>query len=76
MIEFDQRECALQCSICLEKDGISEKAAKNEAALMLLTEGMAAQHRDCEKYADNPARAIAERSYKVRMRALMRTLDN
>lgn len=74
MIELNERECALECTVCGEFEGISPKAPANEATLKLLTDRVARDHAECERWRKNPARARAERQYKRRMQAELRGL--
>lgn len=72
MIEVNERESALECTICGELEGVSPRALQNDAALMLLKRRVLADHGDCEQWAGNRKRAQAERAYKLRMRAEIR----
>jgi 5-methylcytosine-specific restriction endonuclease McrA len=76
MISLDQRERALECTVCGEKQGISLVSMMNERDLGALTERMREDHASCEQHAHNPARAQAERQYTLRMRALLRGFDD
>lgn len=69
MIQVNERESALECTICGELEGVSPRALSNEAALLLLKRRVLADHADCDQWEGKPARAKAERAYKLRMRA-------
>lgn len=66
----------LQCTICEEVVELREKTANHSEKLLMLIEEMAADHKDCEKFKDDPRRAKAERAYKVRMRDELAGLRN
>jgi hypothetical protein len=72
VISLNRRESALECSVCKEQEGVTDTQMKHEQEIRVMTARMQEDHSTCEEYADNPARAQAERQYTVRMRALMR----
>lgn len=72
MIVKNERESALECTLCGELEGVSPKALQNEAALMILMDRVSRDHMDCVQFADNPKRAKVEREFKLRVRAAMR----
>jgi hypothetical protein len=75
MIQLEQRESALKCTICGELEGIDPQKMRNEATLAPLRSKMADDHAKCEEYKDNPRRAQIERGYATRMRALIRGIQ-
>lgn len=68
MIVHDVREQAIECAICGGQEGVDERSLRNQAALTIRMGQMAEDHRACEKWAGQPARAKAERAYTIRMR--------
>jgi hypothetical protein len=74
MIVKNERESALECTLCGELEGVSPRALVNEAALMILMDRVSRDHLDCAEWEHDPARARVERQFKVRMRAEMRSI--
>ena len=72
MIIANERECALECTVCGELEGISRKAMENEATRMTLTARVAKDHARCEELKDRPRFARTEREYDRRLKAEMR----
>ena len=47
---------------------LRRRTLANPETVLLMIEELTADHADCEQFADDPRRAVAERGYKVRMR--------
>lgn len=75
IVKVDVDRC-LQCSICEEVVELRERTFADTEKVLLLIEEMAVDHQDCKKFKDDPRRAKAERTYKVKMRDELARLRN
>jgi hypothetical protein len=74
MIVRNEREQALECSLCGELLGISDETKRCPAAVLVLMAGMGADHQACEEYLNDPRMARAARDFRLRMRHALRGL--
>jgi hypothetical protein len=72
VIQVNERESALECSICRELEGVSAKALKTPELLEKLKARVAREHAGCERYAHDPKRARTERQFSRSMAAELR----
>lgn len=63
---------AIGCNICEETVELRRSVAEAPELLAMMKEQMAAEHKPCEQYPDNPGRARAERKYCAGMREAFR----
>jgi hypothetical protein len=74
MIAMNELEQSLQCNLCGELKEISRKTMASPLRMLILMESFRLVHEPCEEFAGDPARALIERGYRLRMAAEMRGL--
>ena len=56
----------LSCSVCGEDYQVTRGQAANPETMFLLLEAMTADHRECERYEHDPAKAALARGWRKR----------
>lgn len=72
MIVKDEHPQILKCTLCGELAEVKKKVFRDPDAMLEFLTELRKDHKDCEKFKDDPDRARIERVYKVRMRCEVR----
>ncbi len=66
-IETNLAEQFLRCRVCTEIDEIPRRILRDPEQVLNLVEEVVHDHRECGRYADNPAMAKLQRDFRKRV---------
>ena len=76
MIIKDGTEQWIRCTLCGDRLELSREDANNPLTVLMHLQQMRTEHKPCEQYSFDPAKARLERIYRVGMRAAMAELSS
>jgi hypothetical protein len=74
MIIKDGTEQWIGCTLCGERIELTQTDAANPLTVLMHLQQMRGEHKPCEQYSFDPAKARLERIYRVRMREALAEL--